>query len=122
MLRPDAGTGGIIGWSSGSSRIVMLKARPIRTIAGAADFPEPRQQRHRRPDPGQHQRKSRRPIHQSGQCRIHDPPMATILSKTRCEKLDSVVAMNGPSIARARPIATIFGRNANVASLIWVTA
>ncbi len=30
--------------------------------------------------------------------------------------------MNGPSIIRARPIATIFGRNANVASLIWVMA
>jgi hypothetical protein len=37
-------------------------------------------------------------------------------------KLLRVAIMNGPNIIMARPIATIFGRKDNVASLIWVTA
>ena len=46
--------------------------------------------------------------------------MRTIRSKIWCVKLLRVAIINGPNITMARPIATIFGRKDNVASLIWV--
>ena len=100
----------------------MLRARPIRTMAGATASPRPAATPWPPPTLRQNQRKCGRPIQQRGRLEVHDPPMATILSKIRCEKLVSVVAMNGPSIISAMPIATTFGRNASVASLIWVIA
>ena len=122
MLRPAAGTGGISWLEFRQQKDRDAQCQPDTHDRRRDRLPKARQQRHCRAHPGQHQGKSRCPVQQRNQVRIHDPPTATILSKTRWEKLESVAAMNGPSIIRARPIATTFGRKANVASLIWVIA